>query len=146
MLQNSQSYRVSSMPMGQQSSVMQQSGSRTTSTMSGVSQSTMQTPIDDRRMYGSLSDEMAAINVAGDMAMAVSSSDLARKPSYVQPFHSFQPQYATNDDMHSANGSTMSPMDWSEFDGANEFAMTGPTGEMYTNNNLQFGEQWEYFQ
>jgi hypothetical protein len=145
MLENSQSYRLgmASMSSGQQLSTMQPPASRSLSMMSGVSQPAMQPLTNSRRMFGSLSDELAAITMAGDMPMTVSSNDLLRRPDYTQPFQNFQPQYVSNDDIHSANGSTLSPIDMSEFNGVNEYPMPGPNGEVY--NNVQFNDQWEYF-
>jgi len=144
MLENSQSYRMgmASMSSGQQLSSMHPPASRSVSMMSGVSQPAMQ-PTHDRRMFGSLSEELAAITMAGDMSMTVSSNDLLRRPEYAQPFQSYHPQYVSNDDMHSANGSTLSPIDMSDFSGVNEYPMTSPNGEVY--NNMQFGDQWDYF-
>jgi hypothetical protein len=145
MLENTQSYRMgmASMSSGQQIPTMQTPASRSLSMMSGVSQPTMQPSTNNRRMFGSLSEELAAITMAGDMSMTVSSNDLLRRPDYTQPFQNFHPQYVSNDDIHSANGSTLSPIDMAEFNGVNEYSMTGPNAELY--NNVQFNDQWEYF-
>jgi len=145
MLENSQSYRMgmASMSSNQHLSTMQPPASRSVSMMSGVSQPAMQPSMNDRRLFGSLSEEMASITMAGDMSMTVSSDDLLRRQDYTQPFQSFHPQYVSNDDLHSANGSTISPIDMSDFSGVNEYPVTGPNGEMY--NNMQFGDQWDYF-
>jgi len=142
MLQSSQAHRMADDSMVPQFAMHTQQ--MRSSSMMGISGQAMMPQANNRRMFGSLSDHMAAVTMANEMSMSAMSQEMMHQPTcFASHYNGMQSQFMSDDDMQSIQSSAVTPVDMNGFPAHNDFAQSSNDDGF---RGMGFGEPWEFMQ